>query len=251
MIRSALLSLSLLAALPASAQVAVSGEWVTLGDVVPVAGDAASVLVAPAPPVGQQLALDPTFIAAVARKSGVVIALPADNPIWVTRAGAATPATPPQPAAAPVAQTAPSPHGSAGLKLEGAPHPDWVLVSVGSVARGDVLSTEDLKWVAPDTVRGSARNAVVDMSDAVGMELRRSLRPDTPIQTTDLQQAAVIRKGETVQLVYASRGVRLTTSGVAQQDAGRGEPVRILNQYTKRTIEAIAHDQGEARVGSH
>lgn len=250
MMRGFLASLALAGSLSASAQVAVSGEWVTLGDVAPVTGDAAKVLVAPAPPAGEQLALDPVFLAAVAKKSGVFISLPADSPILVTREGAPVPpsaSTAPQANAAPVAQ---APRNAVGMTLDGAPHPDWVLVAANSVSRGDVLSRSHLKWADPKSVRANTQNAVTDPSDVIGMELKRSLRPDAPIQISDLKPAAVIRKGETVQLVYASPGVRLTATGLAQQDAGRGEPVRILNQYTKRTIEAIAYAEGEARVGS-
>lgn len=249
MIRGAILSALSLLALPASAQIAVSGDWVRLGDVAPVSGEAAQVLVAPAPPPGEQLALDPVFLASVARQSGVIVALPADSPIFVTRAGAPVPAAPPAPQAAPQAATAPTPRGGAVLPLDGAPQPDWILVAAGPVARGAVLHRSDLKWASPDSVRGSVRNAVFDLSDAVGMELKRTLRADAPLQITDLKPAAVIHKGDTVQLVYQSGGVRLATSGLAQQDAARGEPVRILNQYTKRTIEAIAYAEGEARVG--
>ncbi len=251
MLRSLFAALLLLGSASANAQVVVSGEWVRLGDVAPVTGEAASVLVAPAPPAGEQLALDPVFLAAVAKKSGVLISLPADSPVWVTRAGAPTP--PPAPVAvdAPKASIAAPPRNSRPTdELAGAPHPDWILVAAGPVSRGAVLSTADLKWAAPDTVRGSTRNAADALSDVVGMELKRSLRPDALIQTSDLKPAAVIRKGDTVQLVYVTRGVRLTASGLAQQDAGRGEPVRILNQYTKRTIEAVAYAEGEARVGS-
>ena len=250
MMRGLLISLFLAGSLSANAQVAVSGDWVTLGDVAPVTGDAASVLVAPTPPAGEELALDPVFLVAVAKKSGVLISLPADSPVWVTRAGAPAPPSAPVATSARQANVAPTPTALRGDELTGAPHPDWILVAAGPVSRGAVLSSADLKWAAPDSIRGSVRNAAAEPSDVIGMELKRTLRPDALIQVSDLKPAAVIRKGETVQLVYASRGVRLTASGLAQQDAGRGEPVRILNQYTKRTIEAIAYAEGEARVAS-
>lgn len=249
MIRQLLVTIALSGSLSASAQVAVSGDWVTLGDVAPVTGDAASILVAPTPPAGEQLALDPVFLAAVAKKSGVLISLPPDSPVWVTRAGAPTPPTAPVARNAPQANAAASPRSSAGLVLDGAPHPDWILVIANPLSRGAVISEGDLKWAPPTGARGSLRNAATDPAEVVGMELKRSLRADALIQVSDLTPPAVIRKGDTVQLVYASPGVRLTASGLAQQDAGRGEPVRILNQYTKRTIEAVAFAEGEARVG--
>src|SRR6185436_8873325 len=49
----------------------------------PVAGEAATILIGPSPPPGQKLALDPVFLTSVAKRSGVIIALPLDQPIWV------------------------------------------------------------------------------------------------------------------------------------------------------------------------
>jgi flagella basal body P-ring formation protein FlgA len=51
-----------------------------------------------------------------------------------------------------------------------------------------------------------------------------------------------------VKLVYATRGLRLTVDGLAQNDAAKGESVRVLNVYSKRAIEAVAYADGEARV---
>ena len=89
MIRIAALALSLaVLASPAMAQRApaqVSGDWITLGDVAPVTGTAAGILIGPAPPAGQTLSLDPAFLIATAKGAGVILAIPLDQPIMVVR----------------------------------------------------------------------------------------------------------------------------------------------------------------------
>ncbi len=91
MLRAAALALIALALAPlAAAQrpstIGIRGDWITLGDVAPVTGEHAGILLGPAPPPGQTLALDPAFLIATAKKAGVILAIPLDQPVMVTRA---------------------------------------------------------------------------------------------------------------------------------------------------------------------
>lgn len=235
MIRIAALAFAFLALVPAAgAQVKqVSGDWIRLGDVAPVTGEAAGILIGPAPPVGQTLSLDPAFLISTAKSAGVLLAIPLDAAVMVTRTGSATPAN--------VARAANPARQVAGDALDG-----QVLVLVRDVPRGGVIADGDLGWQAANPAR-PVRNGV-DPDIAVGMEARRLLKAGQPLQATDLKAAAVIRKGDPVTLIYATAGVKLTVDGVAQNEAAKGEAVRVLNSYSRRTIEAVAQAPGEARV---
>ena len=240
MLRFALAALALLAAAPiAQAQKAITGDWIMLGDVAPVTGDAAGLLLGPAPPPGQTLALDPAFVIATARGAGVLLAIPLDKPIMVTRStGNATPAPVARPAnpANPARQIAPS------ATSEG-----QVLILVRDVARGQVIAAADIEWADATTARA---RGLSEWDAAVGMEARRQLKAGTPVLANDLKTPSVIRKGDPVKLVYSTGGVHLSVDGVAQNEAALGEPVRVLNTYSKRTVEAVASGHGEARIHS-
>lgn len=58
----------------------------------------------------------------------------------------------------------------------------------------------------------------------------------------------MIRKGDPVAIVYTAPGVHLSVDGVAQNEAALGQPVRVLNSYSKRSIDAVATGHGEASV---
>jgi flagella basal body P-ring formation protein FlgA len=239
MIRFALLAFTTLALAPlAAAQTVVKNDWIALGDVAPVTGEAATILVGPAPPPGQTLALDPAFLVSVAKKSGVILAIPLDKPIWVTRAtGNAMPAK-----AANVARPAnPAP------QIGGDAQEAEIIILVRDVARGQRITDADIDW-APASSARIVRNGMDDMDLALGKEARRALKAGQPLQAGDLKQPALIRKGEPVKLVYASPGLKLTVDGQAQGDAGKGESVRVLNTFSKRTIDAVAAAEGEAHV---
>jgi flagella basal body P-ring formation protein FlgA len=49
---------------------------------------------------------------------------------------------------------------------------------------------------------------------------------------------AAVRRGELVTLVYAARGIELTTRARATGDAAVGERVQLVNLQSNRTIEA-------------
>jgi flagella basal body P-ring formation protein FlgA len=239
MIRVALLAIATFAFAPvAAAQNVVRGDWIALGDVAPVTGDAAAILVGPAPPPGQTLALDPAFLVSVAKKSGVILALPLDRPIWVTRiTGNATPAK-----AANVARPA-----NQAPQISSDAQDAEIIILVRDVARGHRITDADVDWAPASTLRAS-RNGVADMDLVIGMEAKRALKSGQPLQSGDIRQPALIRKGDPVKLVYASPGLKLIVDGQAQADAGRGESVRILNTYSRRTIDAVATAEGEAHV---
>ncbi|HEV7693150.1 MAG TPA: flagellar basal body P-ring formation chaperone FlgA, partial [Hyphomonadaceae bacterium] len=119
------------------------------------------------------------------------------------------------------------------------------IVLIRDVARGQRISDDDVDYSDKDM---PGRFVISDMALAVGMEAKRGLKAGQPLQVSDVKQPALIKKGEPVKLVYASPGLRLVVEGMAQNDAGKGESVRVLNSYSKRTIEAVAAAPGEARV---
>jgi len=221
----------------ASGQIMVRGDWVALSDVAPVEGQAGRTLLGPAPPPGETLALDPVFVAAVAKRAGVVLALPAGSPILVTRAAAPEAGSPTAPATAPEAPRAP---------VAEAPKAVLVAALARDLPRGAIVRREDITLVpSPARYIGQGEGRPEDF---VGLETRRALKAFSPIRSSDFRTPPVIRKGERVKLVYSSSGLRLTVDGLAQSDAARGEAVRVLNTHSRRTIDAVAESAGEARI---
>lgn len=225
---------------PALAQVRVEGAWVALRDVAPVEGAAGGVLVAPSPPPGETLALDPVFLTAVARKAGVVIALPLDEPVWVTRSPASTsaPAAPaPRPALTPEAPaTAPRLYGEA-------------LVLVRDVARGERIGAGDVEWRSGAAASPRARGEPLAPDAVIGREARRTLRSGDALAAADLREPMLVRRGEPVRLTYTSTGLRLSVEGVAQGDGAAGGIVRVFNPQSKRILDAVVTGEAEASVG--
>jgi flagellar basal body P-ring formation protein FlgA len=126
------------------------------------------------------------------------------------------------------------------------PSDGQILVLVRDVMRGDVLSANDLEWQTPPA--GRPARSGLDLNAVIGMEARRTLKTGQQVQASDIKSATVIRKGDPVAIVYTTPGVRLSVDGVAQADAALGDPVRVLNSYSKRSIDAVATGHGQASV---
>ena len=120
----------------ASADVAITGDWVLLGDVANVTGAPAQRQIAAAPMPGQRMPLASEFIEAQARAAGYPVDLPDGELIWVTRSSASTPVTP-----SPAPQTAPVRNTSAAA-ISSEPHAEnEVPMLTVDVRRGDASNS--------------------------------------------------------------------------------------------------------------
>lgn len=114
-----------------------------------------------------------------------------------------------------------------------------------TVQRGEVLAAGD--FTSAEVVVTQARDAV-SAQEAAGREARRTLRSGLTVRATDLAEPRLIRRGEPVTIRLRSGALTISASGRALSDAARGKPVRVFNEATNQTIDAIAEEAGIVRV---
>lgn len=247
MIRTVCLSaLTLSIAMPALAKtVTVSGDWIRLGDVAPVVGDAAQKPIAAAPLAGERLPLAPEFIEMQARTAGFPVDMPDGEMIWVTRGHTTTVhqvnTTP--------AYSQPATTHTTASKLPDA-EDGLVPVLTIDVRRGDPITADMIEMVPPDPKR-RIQGLIHSPHHLVDTEATRTVRAGQPLTLRDIKAVSVIRKGDPIQLVYETGALRLTVDAKALGDAAKGESIRVMNLQSKRTMDATAFAPGEARVGVH
>lgn len=224
----------------ASADIAITGDWVLLGDVANVTGAPAQRQIAAAPMPGQRMPLASEFIEAQAHAAGYPVDLPDGQLIWVTR---------PASAPAPVQQSAPARSASAPAIHTEAHAENEVPMLAVDVRRGDEITPDMIIYETIDPnrrVTGLIREAHV----LEGMEATRTLRAGQPLAMRDIQPVSVIRSGDPIQLIYERGALRLVVAARAMSDAAAGETVRVQNLQSNRSMDAIAWAPGEARVGT-
>ncbi|MDR2353624.1 MAG: flagellar basal body P-ring formation chaperone FlgA [Deltaproteobacteria bacterium] len=120
------------------------------------------------------------------------------------------------------------------------------VVAARDLSRGHVLTLEDLSLsYAPFT---SSKGAFTEVSRAVGLTLKVSLRAGTPVRERDLVKTALVYKGETVTIIAQSGGLKVTALGQAKQDGALGETIYVINQDSKKTIPAKVIAPGQVEV---
>lgn len=213
-----------------------SAEVVTLGDLFEGAGRAGGVPVAAAPRPGLSTVLDAAAVQRAAQNAG----LEWSNAQGMRRIIVRSASAPAAPAAAGVASAA-----SAVRPRAGAPAAAEVLVWARNINTGEVVQAEDLTWgraVAPG-------DAVSDADAVIGQAARRPLRAGAAATLRDTSSPQVIARGDAVEVTWRDGGLSLTIRGQAQGAAALGQPLRVLNASSRRTIEVVATGPGQAVAG--
>lgn len=115
------------------------------------------------------------------------------------------------------------------------------------VARGDVITEQDITWV--QVKAKSLKYAIIEHeSDLIGMTLKRMARPGQPIRASDLTRPLIVKKGEIVTVRLKVGAMSLTTQAKALEGGSRGDQIRVTNTKSNKTLDAIIIGSGLVKV---
>lgn len=109
---------------------------------------------------------------------------------------------------------------------------------VRTVQAGETLRADDLEWTLLPIDKTGA-DAVSDMRQLEGTEMRRAVSAQTILRTRDLSKARMIAKGSLVMMQVTTPSMQLTAQGRALSDGVMGETIRVTNTQSNRTIDAV------------
>ena len=128
-------------------------------------------------------------------------------------------------------------------------HAVSVPVLTRALRPGESIGERDIVWTdLPD--RQVSGNAVRDAAGLVGFSARRTLVAGQPVLISDLKAAKLIGKGQPVTLVLDAPGMQLTARGVAMQDGGEGDVIRIANERSHTVVQGIVTGAGTVVVAA-
>jgi len=209
------------------------GSSITLGDVFDGAdGLASGVVIARAAQVGLDAVLDAGAVQLAARRAGLDWANPSGfHRIVVTSApGEAAAASPTR----------------ARIKASRRSHAAQALTYARNISAGDIIAPDDLVW-SDDVV--SPSDAFRDPEAAIGKAARHALRAGAPAATHDLSSPKVIKRDDTIAVVFEEDGISLTLQAKAMADAAVGDTVDVVNPQSKKVIEAVCIGPDQAVIG--
>jgi flagella basal body P-ring formation protein FlgA len=85
-------------------------------------------------------------------------------------------------------------------------------------------------------------NAVGD--PLLGREVVRTIYAGKPITYENTRAPILVRRNQIVSIKYIKGGLEITATGRALGEAGLNEPVTVLNQQSKQTVQGIVQENG-------
>lgn len=134
--------------------------------------------------------------------------------------------------------------GQAWVRLEiarGRP----VVVVTRALRRGDVLAAGDVEVRSSQGAAGFS-----DVSQVLGKQLVRALRPGAPVGPQDLKSVPLVARGDLVRIVARVGGVVASTTGKSLETAGLGDLVRVENLQTGRLLTGTLQEGGVVEIAA-
>ncbi len=120
------------------------------------------------------------------------------------------------------------------IQLTGYPK---VVVPRTSLARGHRISESDLDVIAISAEKLET-NLIVDASQIIGMEVRKTLRAQQPIPASDIGSPVLIHRGDLIEVRVMSGGVTVTTNAKSLGDGSESDLVEIETMRPKKRVVA-------------
>lgn len=118
------------------------------------------------------------------------------------------------------------------------------LVASRNLTRGSIIGSSDLKtiYLNDDT---NLTTAVSDPNILVGSRLKRDVKEGDQIRSNSF---CVVCKNDKVSIVAKSHGLALKTTGIALEDGGINQAIRVRNLKSQKVVSAVVSAPSEVQV---
>ena len=109
------------------------------------------------------------------------------------------------------------------------------LVAAEVIRAGDPVTIANAQTEEGDSAAGDP---------LIGREVRRTVYVGKPITFENTRAPVLVRRNQIVSLKYIKGSLEITATGRALGEAGVNEPVTVLNQQSKQTVQGIVMENG-------
>ncbi len=122
-----------------------------------------------------------------------------------------------------------------------------VLVPVRAVAAGERLNAGLLEPLIVAERRLRA-DTLTDPAALTDLEAKRRLLPGRPLRRADVQAVRLVRRGETVEVVYRTAGIEIVTLARTLEDGSHGSRVTLANLESGQRVSGRVTRAGQVAV---
>lgn len=123
---------------------------------------------------------------------------------------------------------------------------DIVVAAVG-LRRGQDIGAGDVRLERRLLTRPGVKY-VHSLDQVIGKVAGRRVAANKAVDWRLLEQADLVRKGETVQLLARNASIAVKIEGRALTSGAKGEQIRVQNPLSNRIVDALATARGRAEI---
>jgi flagella basal body P-ring formation protein FlgA len=127
---------------------------------------------------------------------------------------------------------------------------EWRLMPVASrpLVKGATVTASDVHLVK---VNGTSvgRDSIENLGDIVGRNLTKDIGQGEMFKASVVTVPAVVTAGSRVIVVFRQSRLEVTASGIALENGGMGQDIRVRNESSKKVIVGKVTDPGLVTVG--
>jgi len=122
-----------------------------------------------------------------------------------------------------------------------------VAVAAADIRRGEPIGNGG--FVLEETVVTGIDGYFCDAGSLAGRQMKRSVRAGMVLTERNTEPIPIISRGDKIIMKACIGSVLVTAEGVAREDGGLNEIIRVYIQTTKKTIEGRVVDNKTVRIG--
>lgn len=112
---------------------------------------------------------------------------------------------------------------------------------------GTILTGDDVRAVRLHATLLHG-NIALAAEDAVGQALRHDMPPGQPITAADIMRPRLVERNDVVRMSLEASGIVLAAQGVAMEEGGMGDRIRVQNPASRAVVIAEITGSGTVRV---
>ena len=116
-----------------------------------------------------------------------------------------------------------------------------------SLRAGDVIGKHDIHMITVP-MHSINHDTYLRAEDLYGLTPRRIITAGNTIKEMDVEQPRIVQRGESVTMIYQHGGIRLTATGKAMEFGAKGDMIRVVNNQSSQSIDAIVTGTQEVTV---
>jgi len=122
-----------------------------------------------------------------------------------------------------------------------------VVVCNKTLQRNHVITQDDIRL---DTLslKEFPEDVVTDPLEAIGKRTQRTIDINSPLRFKCLGVMPLVKRGDLVTIVAESDVVKITTQGVAIENGGKGEMVKVVNTGSQKEVYGKVRDSRTVEV---